>query len=130
MPDPCETQETLEAVDTARDALAQLLPALEQWLQREMPTVDPIPVPVTAAHVIEKLYPERRESWPGDDKSRALRSAIEALTGTSTAQPPSAQQLGRGFAGIRGRVVDGRYVDTSSTRKGATKKWVVLHTKG
>lgn len=125
MPDPCESQQTLEAVDTTVDALAQLLPALQAWQQRDTP----VAAPVSASTIIQKLYPERRDSWPADEESRALRAAIEALTGASTARPPSTQQLGIALGRAKGRVVGGRYLDHGPARKGATKQWIVRQAK-
>jgi hypothetical protein len=89
----------VEGADTERTALGILL---EHWHK-----LDPTGSGITAARLLETL------AEGGDGETvRALREALEELAPPQAGKAISAKSVGRRFAALKGRVVQGRALDS------------------
>jgi Bifunctional DNA primase/polymerase, N-terminal len=110
LPDPCLTRSRLTKL--ADTTLADLVQLIDAWAQ-----CDAANSGLVISELIARLYPPQREAAPNDEDSVAMRVAIENFVGPASGRPPSARQLGNKLKNTRRRVANGRYLDTTETRR-------------
>lgn len=108
-------QQLVEAADTERAALGILL---ANW--RKLDT--------TGTGVSTTLILEMLANAGDEEIGRALRDAVSELAPTADGRPVSAKSLGKRLAALKGRVVEGRALDSVPGRLGLL--WKVREVSG
>ena len=113
LPDPGQTREELAK---RSDVVASVLQAIiNQW-----PNIDPHDEGLTSSELLKSLE-ERRPEY------EAIREAICELCGTAGDKLPGTRSLGNRLSRIRGRVVNGKALDSDDQHGKA--RWVVRPVK-
>ena len=120
LPDPQATRMGLEASDTTRNVLVQLL---DGWAR-----LDPTGRGLTAKDAVRALWPGGKAPDAPDGHDE-LREALEQLGRAPAGRPPTSAKVGFALRGYRRRIVGNRYLD-GETVQSATRWRVVSAPKG
>jgi len=124
LPDPCATRTRLaESSDTTADTLSQFIAAWRDYVPPGTPGNPGSPgTGFVISDLLHRLYPSQHEFQPRDAAAVAMRAALENLVGCPPGRTPTPRQVGNKMRLFRRRVVDGVYLDFTTSR-GRERSW-------